>query len=843
MEGHLRPALPWGEPSTWIRLLALAGLYYGLAWLGLHFALAGDIASVAWPPAGLAVVSGALWGRRALPALFVGAFAIEVPGVPVPWALAIAGAVCLEAALGGWLIERAGGVRIFSTLGGVPRFGLAAGLAAIPAASIGTLALFMAGVTPADEGIQTWLTWYLGDLVGIVILAPVLLGLAERRWPTPTPAEVAEVATAFVLLGVGAVVAFWLYTAPLVFLVVPPIVWLAMRFGPRLTSVALIALDAAALLGTQAGNGPFSTGPLAIALIVLQVFIVTLSLLSLALAALAIERRRSARDLEQRVVDRTRTLAEVNERLRHEVQERAAAEAAMAEAQQVAQMGTWRWDVSKPHAEWSAELYRIYGLDPATHAPSYLDYLTRVHPDDVERVKAATDEVFKRHIPYSHDERVRRPDGSWRQLHTWAHAVTDADGKLTHLVGACQDITDRVAQEGLLTESLERFRALSDASPIGIAHTTAAGLVDYANKAWIGITGVPDYKDADAVRKAVHSEDQAKMAELWRACVRDGKEFTGEMRFVRPDGSVRLTSSHAVPLRGGDGGLTGFICVVEDITDRRAAERAAQDERESRLEMRRLKEQADFKTNFLRTAAHELGTPLTPIKIQLRILRDQLAKRPPSDEWKSVAILERNVDRLQVLVRDLLESARLQSGRMKLNPRAMDLAHQVHDVVETFQQPAIEIGISLDAKMPNEMAMVGDPDRITQVLYNLLSNAMKFTPPGGRVHVQADDLGETVRFVVEDTGSGFTPEQASRLFQPFSQVHDAMQTSKPGSGLGLYICKGIVEQHGGGITAHSDGPGKGSRFTVSLPRVARPPPMSTAAVEPRLVPGQQGWDR
>lgn len=828
-----------------MRLLALAGSYGALAWLGLRFDPAGSVASPVWPPAGLAIVAVTLWGRRALAAIFPAALLVEVfAGIGPAWAALMAAGTCVGAALGGWLIARAGGSRMFQTLGGVPRFGAAALAAAVPAAFAGAASLVASDVIPLSAAPWAWLTWLLGDVVGIVILAPILFGLADGKWIAPSAREALELVTVALVLALGAIVAFWLYTAPLVFLVVPPIVWLAMRFGPRPTAIALLGLDGLALLATMAGNGPFAAAPLPIALLVLQTFMVALSLLSLALAALAIERRRSARDLEQRVADRTRTLAEVNKRLLHEVQERAAAEASMAEAQQVAQMGTWRWDVTKPNAEWSAQLYRIYGLDPATHVPSYPDYLTRVHPDDVERVKAATDEVFKRHIPYSHDERIRRPDGSWRHLHTWAHAVTDADGKLTQLVGACQDITDRVAQEGLLTESLERFRALSDASPIGIVHTTAAGIVDYANKAWLGITGLADYNDADAVRKAVHPEDQAKVADLWRACLRDGTEFNGEMRFVRPDGSIRLTSSHAVPLRGGDGGLTGFICVVEDITDRRAAEQAAQDERESRLEMRRLQEQADFKTNFLRTAAHELGTPLTPIKIQLRILRDQLAKRPPSDEWKSVAILERNVDRLQVLVRDLLESARLQSGRMKLNPRAMDLAHQVHDVVETFQQPAIEIGISLDAKMPNEMAMVGDPDRITQVLYNLLSNAMKFTPPGGRVHVQADDLGETVRFVVEDTGSGFTPEQASRLFQPFSQVHDAMQTSKPGSGLGLYICKGIVEQHGGGITAYSDGPGKGSRFTVSLPRVARPPPVSTAAVDPKLVPGQQaGRDR
>jgi len=299
---------------------------------------------------------------------------------------------------------------------------------------------------------------------------------------------------------------------------------------------------------------------------------------------------------------------------------------------------------------------------------------------------------------------------------------------------------------------------------------------------------------------------------------------------------VRLVSSRAVPVRTPSGEITGFVSAVEDITERRAAEQAALKQRESRAEVRLLREQAEFKTNFLRTAAHELGTPLTPIKIQLRVLRDLVARRMDAEEGKAVGILERNVDRLLLLVRDLLESARLQSGRLRLNPRAMDLTHVVHDVVETFQEPAIQAGIALDAQMPRDMSMVGDPDRITQVLYNLISNAMKFTPPGGRVHVQADDLGEMVQFLVQDTGIGFTPEQGRSLFQPFSQVHDPMQTSKPGSGLGLYICKGIVEQHGGGIVAHSAGPGKGARFTVTLPRVARPPAPAKAQGQDARVP-------
>ncbi len=131
----------------------------------------------------------------------------------------------------------------------------------------------------------------------------------------------------------------------------------------------------------------------------------------------------------------------------------------MVDAQGVAHLGTWEWDVSEPNATWSAELYRIYGLTPSEYTPSYEAYLGKVHPDDRQRVIDATNRVFHEHVPYSHDERVFRPDGSIRYLHTWAFPVLDEKGKLTKLIGVCQDITDRkLAEEEVLrlNENLEK---------------------------------------------------------------------------------------------------------------------------------------------------------------------------------------------------------------------------------------------------------------------------------------------------------------------------------------------------------------------------------------------------
>jgi len=162
----------------------------------------------------------------------------------------------------------------------------------------------------------------------------------------------------------------------------------------------------------------------------------------------------------------------------------------LVDTQGVAHLGTWEWDVAEPNATWSDELYRIYGLTPETYTPSYEAYLTMVHPDDRQRVIDATNRVFHEHVPYSHDERIFRPDGTMRYLHTWAFPVLDKDGKLVQLIGVCQDITDRALAEEALqrantdledrvaerTRELEAFNAMVThdlRSPLAVVQMSA----------------------------------------------------------------------------------------------------------------------------------------------------------------------------------------------------------------------------------------------------------------------------------------------------------------------------------------------------------------------------------
>jgi signal transduction histidine kinase len=246
--------------------------------------------------------------------------------------------------------------------------------------------------------------------------------------------------------------------------------------------------------------------------------------------------------------------------------------------------------------------------------------------------------------------------------------------------------------------------------------------------------------------------------------------------------------------------------IVETEAQRKAAEAAA--------ELHRLQELDRFKTEFIGSAAHELNTPLTPLVLQTHMLR-RAGERDP-EVARVAAVLERNIGRLTNLVQDMLDVARLQSGRLRLETSDADLAPVVGDTLESFKEAARSKGVRLESRLEHPLQVHADRRRIAQVLDNLVSNAIKFSDPGGQVVVEARVEDGAAVFHVRDQGLGFTADQARRLFHPFSRLH-AAEDGRPGTGLGLYICRGIVQAHGGEITCDSPGPRQGATFTVRLP--------------------------
>src|SRR5688572_4151758 len=164
-------------------------------------------------------------------------------------------------------------------------------------------------------------------------------------------------------------------------------------------------------------------------------------------------------------------------------------------------------------------------------------------------------------------------------------------------------------------------------------------------------------------------------------------------------------------------------------------------------------------------AAHELNTPLTPIKLQMHVLKAHSEEPSLETHRRSIHLLDRNFQRLAGLVGDLLDSSRLQSDRMPVRPRPIDMAIIVNDVAESFRPTAKEANVALSVEVSGALPCEADPDRITQAITNLMSNAMKFTPAGGRVAIRAKGIEDRVRVEVQDSGIGLSQAQAARLFK------------------------------------------------------------------------------
>lgn len=233
---------------------------------------------------------------------------------------------------------------------------------------------------------------------------------------------------------------------------------------------------------------------------------------------------------------------------------------------------------------------------------------------------------------------------------------------------------------------------------------------------------------------------------------------------------------------------------------------------------------------FLNSAAHELNTPLTPLKIQFYMLDQTLDPILPEKIKNNWAILRRSVERLSNLVGEILDASRAQAGRLKVRNEPVRIEAAVRDAVESFQANAAEMGVNLVASLPEEpLAAYADSRRLDQILLNLISNALKYTPPGGNITVQARNEGPEVILAIQDTGIGMSNEQISRLFQPFSQVQEPV-AGMPGTGLGLFVSRSLAEAQGGRLWCESRGTAQGSTFFLALP-MASPQALSGALAD------------
>jgi PAS domain S-box-containing protein len=394
-----------------------------------------------------------------------------------------------------------------------------------------------------------------------------------------------------------------------------------------------------------------------------------------------------------------------------------------------------------------------------------------------------------------------------------------------------------VAPTGALTpEELEGARAHLAAivaySEDAIVSKTLEGIVTSWNAAAERLFGfTAEEMLGQPILRIIPQDRQYEEAEIL-AKLRQGERIERyETIRLHKEGHRLDVSLTVSPVRDSNGVIVGAAKIAHDITERRRAERALQErevqlanllaERESLLESERVaRSEAErlghVKDEFLATLSHELRTPLNAIQGWATLLRDR--KVSAQDYERGLETIERNVRTQAQIVNDLLDMSRIISGKVHLEVQPLHLHEVVSNAIETVRQSAVAKSIRIQAMLDSRIGLVrGDPNRLQQVLWNLLSNALKFTPGGGRVQVVLERVNSHVEISVEDSGIGIPAEFLPYVFDRFRQGDPSTTRRYGGLGLGLSIVKSLVELHGGSVRVKSPGENQGSTFIVALP--------------------------
>jgi signal transduction histidine kinase len=398
---------------------------------------------------------------------------------------------------------------------------------------------------------------------------------------------------------------------------------------------------------------------------------------------------------------------------------------------------------------------------------------------------------------------------------------TDSDVQIvSHLGDVAWTIIERKRADEALRESEQRFRSLFQSMDEGFAlcemiHDDRGHPMDFrylaVNSAFSRLTGLPVDQVWGRTVKQVLPGIESHWIEAFGRVVQTGVAEQIENGVAELDKEFEAHAWRVGPGR--------FAVVFTDVSERKFAVKVLQEsEARSRAAAETLREVDRNKNQFLAVLSHELRNPLAPIANSLYILE----RAVPGDEQarRAQAVIGRQVGQLSRLVDDLLDATRISRNKLTLQKKRLELNQLVRRTLADHSAEFEKNQVRVEGYFaPGPVFVEGDGNRLAQVIGNLLQNAAKFTGAGGRTQVSVSTDSEAQRAVVRvaDTGVGMSPEMLARLFQPFAQADTTLDRSKGGLGLGLALARGLVEFHGGTITAHSAGPGQGAEFVVSLP--------------------------
>ncbi len=520
-------------------------------------------------------------------------------------------------------------------------------------------------------------------------------------------------------------------------------------------------------------------------------------------------------------------------------------------AQKAAGIGTFEWNIPHDRTVWSPELEALYGLPPGGFEGRYENWAQRIHPDDLPVVEANRQAAIASGAGYRDEFRVVWPDGSIHWLLASAEVYYE-NGQPTRMIGVNLDITERkLIEENLaflaqaskiLSSSLDFETTLAQVAKLGVPRIAdwcavdmrgeggaieqlAIAHVDPDKVQWARELNKANPPDPDAptgvpnVLRTGRSEYYPEITdEMLVAAVKNDEELELARR-------LQLASIMTVPMRvqeatigaitfvGAESGrhyTQADLAIAEEV-----ASRAALAVENARL-YREAQQAIAVRDEFMSLASHELKTPVTSLKMYTQVLQRQAERRGEADMIDRFVKMDRQIDKLTGLINDLLNVARIEGGRLEYLDESFDLNTVVRESVDAVQTTTAKQTITIQGAL--DRPLWGDGERIGQVVTNLLTNAVKYSPQADRVIVRLAREGENAIISVQDFGIGIDDEQQQQIFEQFYRVSDPSEKTYPGLGLGLYIASEIVKRHRGTVVVRS-AKNQGATFTVTLPLI------------------------
>jgi PAS domain S-box-containing protein len=460
-------------------------------------------------------------------------------------------------------------------------------------------------------------------------------------------------------------------------------------------------------------------------------------------------------------------------------------------------VGTYVWDFKTNKIHWTKVQESLYGLKEFSFKGTLDDWFAFIHPDDVNATRKAIEESVEKQKELSVEFRIYWPDRSLHWILSRASTSYDKEGKPVEMSGVNIDISERKFKEHVIYENEERFKALVQSSFDVITVFNYDGTITYQSDS---IERVLGYSSKHRLGQnlftdsLVHPDDRELEKRLFDKCIEKPYQYIqGEFRMLHKDGNYRIMEVGCINLLQNSS-IHGIIKNYRDITERRAIEKQ--------------------KEEFIGVASHELKTPVTSIKAYAQILHDTLLEKNDTVSADLLLRMDHQIDRLTSLIKDLLDVTKITEGQLVLKKQEYDLNQLVEEVAEDLQMTTKKHKIVKE--LGEIKPITGDKERTAQVIVNLISNAIKYSPRSDKIVIKTMGTEEEITVCVQDFGIGISKEMQKKLFKRFFRVSDETTSTFPGLGLGLFIATEIVRKQKGRIWVEST-PNKGSTFCFSLP--------------------------